>query len=130
MSKIISDFQKDQLKLLNSKKSKPIPSFSAGDSVSVKYKISEGKTSRIQIFTGVVIAKTKSRDHYSATATVRKLSGGIGVERKFHLNSPLVTEIEVLKRGKVNRAKIYYIRDLTGKSSRIKEKVDFSSSSS
>lgn len=126
MSKIISDFEKNQLASLLSQKVKPLPQFSAGDTISVKYKITEGKTSRIQIFTGVVIAKTKSQNHYSATVTVRKMSSGVGVERKFHLNSPLVTEIEVLKKGEVNRAKIYYIRKLTGKSSRIKEKIDFS----
>jgi ribosomal protein L19 len=77
---------------------------------------------------GVVIAKTKSFDNYNATFTVRKISSNIGVERKFNLYSPLISSIEILKQGKVRRAKLYYLRDLRGKASRIKDKLDFQDS--
>jgi large subunit ribosomal protein L19 len=72
-----------------------------------------------------VIAKTKSISNYAATFTVRKISSGIGVERKFPIYSPLLAGIEILKQGVVRRAKLYYLRSLTGKASRIKEKLDF-----
>jgi large subunit ribosomal protein L19 len=98
---------------------------SEGDTVKVKYKITEGATTRIQVFIGVVIARTKSFSNYNATFTVRKMSGNIGVERKFTLYSPLIAGIEISKQGVVRRAKLYYLRNLTGKASRIKEKLDF-----
>jgi large subunit ribosomal protein L19 len=106
-----------------------IAKFKVGDTVAVKYKITEGATTRIQAFNGIVIAKTKSTKNYSATFTVRKISSGIGVERKFAFYSPLLSSVEVLKQGVVRRAKLYYLRDLTGKASRIKEKFTFDSSS-
>ncbi len=125
MSNIIDSFNKQELEKLKSLKASPIKPFNVGDNVSVKYKITEGSSTRIQAFNGVVIAKSKSLDNYSATFTVRKISSGVGVERKFMLHSPLVSEVEILKKGVVRRAKLYYLRSLTGKASRIKEKLDF-----
>lgn len=120
---LIQQFEQSQLEKLKSEK-KDIPKFNVGDTVSVKYKITEGTTTRLQAFQGVVIAKTKDDSNFNATFTVRKISSGIGVERKFVLYSPLVESIEVLKNGVVRRAKLYYLRELTGKAARIKEKID------
>ncbi|MBL6664639.1 MAG: 50S ribosomal protein L19 [Rickettsiales bacterium] len=125
MKNYIKDFDKSQIEKLNKDRGFKIPKFKAGDTVSVKYKIVEGANSRIQAFNGVVIARSKDESNYCATFTVRKISGGIGVERKFTLYSPLIAGIEVLKRGVVRRSKLYYLRDLTGKASRIKEKLQF-----
>jgi large subunit ribosomal protein L19 len=102
-----------------------INKFNVGDTVKVQYKITEGATTRIQVFMGVVIARSKSFDNYNATFTVRKSSSGIGVERKFMLYSPLIAGVGLVKQGVVRRAKLYYLRNLTGKASRIKEKLDF-----
>ena len=102
-----------------------VPKFKVGDTLSVKYKITEGDSTRIQAFNGIVIARTKSTNNFNATFTVRKISSGIGVERKFVLYSPLIAGVELLKQGDVRRAKLYYLRKLTGKASRIKEKLDF-----
>ena len=97
-----------------------LPSFSAGDTVTVHYKIKEGGKERTQLFKGVVIQrKGKST---TETFTVRKISSGIGVERIFPVLSPAVEKIEVNKEGSVRRARIYYLRGLTGKKARIKEK--------
>ncbi|MBM3590196.1 MAG: 50S ribosomal protein L19 [Alphaproteobacteria bacterium] len=125
MKNIISDFNKSQLKKIQEQSGFKVPNFKAGDTVSVKYKITEGDTARLQAYNGVVIARTKSSENYNATFTVRKISSGVGVERKFNLYSPLLAGIEVLKQGDVRRAKLYYLRNLTGKASRIKEKLDF-----
>lgn len=125
MTNIISEFNKDQVNKINESRNFKVPNFKAGDTVNVKYKITEGANTRIQAFKGVVIAKSKDDTNYSATFTVRKVSSGIGVERKFTLYSPLIDDIEVLKQGVVRRAKLYYLRKLTGKASRIKEKLDF-----
>lgn len=125
MKNIISDFNQKQLKKIQETSGYVIPNFKAGDTVSVKYKITEGDTTRLQAFNGVVIARTKSTNNYNATFTVRKISSGVGVERKFNLYSPLLAGIEVLKQGDVRRAKLYYLRNLTGKASRIKEKLDY-----
>ena len=92
----------------------------AGDSVKVHVKIREGEKERIQIFPGVVIKKTKGLN--KARFIVRKISGGIGVERTFPLFSPSIDKIEVITRGRVRRAKLYYLRDRRGKSARIAEK--------
>jgi large subunit ribosomal protein L19 len=97
-----------------------LPSFSAGDTVKVHVKIKEGEKERIQAFQGVVISKRKGSSH--ATFTVRKVSYGIGVERIFPMHSPIIDKIEILNRGRVRRAKIYYLRKLRGKAARIKEK--------
>ena len=124
MKNLIKAFEQEQLKKINAAR-KPFPKFKVGDTVSVKYKIAEGASTRLQAFQGVVIAKAKGDDHYSATFSLRKISSGIGVERKFITNSPLIDSIEVLKQGVVRRAKLYFLRNLTGKASRIKEKLDF-----
>ena len=97
-----------------------LPNFSPGDTVKVHVKIKEGEKERIQAFQGVVISKRKGSSN--ATFTVRKVSYGIGVERIFPMHSPIIDKIEVLTRGRVRRAKIYYLRKLRGKAARIKEK--------
>jgi large subunit ribosomal protein L19 len=130
MKNIILEFNKSQVNKIKESSGFKIPNFKVGDTVSVKYKITEGDNTRIQAFNGVVIARTKSNDNYNATFTVRKISSGIGVERKFNLYSPLIAGIEILKQGDVRRAKLYYLRNLTGKASRIKEKFDFLDSAS
>ena len=125
MKKLLENFNKAQAEKAKSTAGYNIPNFKSGDTVSVKYKITEGDTTRIQAFNGIVIARTKSPSNYNATFTVRKISSGVGVERKFNLYSPLIAGIEVLKQGDVRRAKLYFLRNLTGKASRIKEKLDF-----
>lgn len=100
---------------------KQLPQFGAGDTVTVHYKIKEGNKERIQNFRGVVI-QVKG-EGATKTFTVRKMSGNVGVERIFPINSPFIDEIEVNKVGKVRRARIYYFRELTGKKARIKEKI-------
>lgn len=100
--------------------SKDFPEFKAGDTVTVHYKIKEGNKERVQNYRGVVLQRKGSGQN--ETFTVRKMSGGVGVERIFPLNSPFIEEIEVNKRGHVRRARIFYLRQLTGKKARIKEK--------
>ena len=100
---------------------KKLPEFFTGDIVKVGVRITEGKRDRIQYFEGVCIAK-KSRD-INSSFTVRKISFGEGVERTFALYSPIVNSIKVVRTGKVRRAKLYYLRDRTGKSARIAEKI-------
>ncbi len=97
-----------------------LPDFSAGDTVKVYVKIKEGEKERIQVFQGVVISKRKGTTN--ATFTVRKVSYGVGVERIFPLHSPIIDKIEVVTRGRVRRAKIYYLRKLKGKAARIRER--------
>ncbi|MBQ4407900.1 MAG: 50S ribosomal protein L19 [Bacteroidales bacterium] len=97
------------------------PKFNSGDTVTVSYKIVEGNKERIQQFRGVVIQRKGAG--ISATFTVRKMSGNIGVERIFPVESPFIDKVEVNKRGRVRRARIYYVRELTGKKARIKEKI-------
>ena len=97
------------------------PSFAPGDTVVVQVKVREGDRERQQAFEGVVIAK-RNRGLNSAF-TVRKISSGVGVERAFQLHSPLIASIEVKRRGDVRRAKLYYLRERSGKSARIKEKL-------
>jgi len=125
MKKLLENFNKAQAEKAKSTAGYNIPNFKSGDTVSVKYKITDGETVRIQAFNGIVIGRTKAKNNYNATFTVRKISSGIGVERKFTLHSPLLSGIEILKSGDVRRAKLYYLRNLTGKASRIKEKLDF-----
>ena len=100
---------------------KQFPEFKAGDTVTVAYKIIEGTKERIQLYRGVVIKIAGHED--KRRFTVRKMSGTVGVERIFPLNSPNIDSIEVNKVGKVRRAKLYYLRKLTGKKARIKEKL-------
>ncbi|WP_227428998.1 50S ribosomal protein L19 [Psychrobacter sp. I-STPA6b] len=97
------------------------PSFAPGDTVVVQVKVREGERERLQAYEGVVIAK-RNRGINSAF-TVRKISSGIGVERAFQLHSPLIDSIEVKRRGDVRRAKLYYLRERSGKSARIREKL-------
>ncbi len=99
---------------------KDLPSFRPGDNVAVSYKIKEGAKERIQTFKGDVIQINGIGS--TKTFTVRKLSNGVGVERIFPFNSPIIDTIKVLKRGKVRRAKLYYLRDLVGKKAKIKER--------
>ena len=128
MSNLIQEFEKEQIKKINQargKESNYVPDFKVGDTITVKYKITEGTTTRLQAFTGIVIAKSRSFSNYSSSFTVRKISKTIGVQREFVLYSPLISSIELIKKGTIRRAKLYYLRDLTGKASRIKEKLDF-----
>ncbi len=113
MSNIIDQLEKEQLK--------QIPDFGPGDTVVVQVKVKEGERERIQAFEGIVIAK-RTRGLNSAF-TVRKISHGTGVERVFQTHSPIISEIQVKRRGDVRRAKLYYLRDLTGKAARIKENL-------
>ena len=96
------------------------PEFKAGDTITVHYKIKEGNKERIQQFRGVVLQRKGSGN--TETFTVRKISGNVGVERIFPTTSPFIEKIEVNKRGKVRRARIFYLRQLTGKKAKIKEK--------
>jgi len=114
MSNIIDQLNAEQLRT-------DIPDFSAGDTVIVKVRIKEGEREREQAFEGIVIAK-RNRGLHSAF-TVRKISNGVGVERVFQMHSPTVASVEVKRRGDVRRAKLYYLRELTGKAARIKEKL-------
>jgi len=97
-----------------------LPHFAPGDTVKVHVKIKEGEKERIQVFQGVVIGRRNGMTN--ATFTVRKVSYGVGVERIFPLHSPIIDKIEVVAKGKVRRAKIYYLRNLRGKAARIKER--------
>ncbi|MFM2486510.1 50S ribosomal protein L19 [Celerinatantimonas yamalensis] len=115
MSNIIKALEQEQMK-------QDIPAFSAGDTVVVQVKVKEGNRERLQAFEGVVIAKRNRGLHSSFT--VRKISSGEGVERVFQTHSPLIDSIAVKRRGDVRRAKIYYLRNLSGKKARIKEKLD------
>ena len=114
MSNIIAEIEAEQL-------NKDIPVFSAGDTVVVSVRVKEGERERLQAFEGVVIA-IRNRGLNSAF-TVRKISNGEGVERVFQTHSPLIAKVDVKRRGKVRRAKLYYLRGLTGKAARIKEKL-------
>ena len=109
----IQQLEKEQMRLDH-------PAFGPGDNVKVHVKIKEGEKERIQVFQGVVISKRKGSTN--ATFTVRKVSYGVGVERIFPLHSPAIDKIEVITRGRVRRAKIYYLRKLRGKAARIKER--------
>ena len=97
-----------------------LPEFRAGDTIRVHVRVVEGNKQRIQVFQGVVIARRGGGTRESFT--VRKISGGIGVERVFPLHSPSIDKIEVVRRGKVRRAKLYYLRELRGKAARIEER--------
>lgn len=99
--------------------SKEIPTFKAGDNITVYYTIKEGEKQRTQFFKGDVIQRKGSGS--TETFTIRKISHSIGVERIFPINSPLIEKIEINKKGKVRRARIFYLRELTGKKARIKE---------
>ena len=114
MSKIIAELEQSQLK-------DDIPEFSPGDTVVVQVRVKEGNRERLQAYEGIVIAK-RNRGLNSAF-TVRKISHGEGVERVFQTHSPTVAGISIKRRGDVRRAKLYYLRELSGKAARIKEKL-------
>lgn len=120
MNKLQQFEQTQQEKLSN----KEIPNFAAGDTVRVDVRIVEGNKERIQAFEGVCIAR--NNDGLNSSFTVRKISNGEGVERIFPLYSPRVEAIKLVRRGDVRRAKLYYMRELSGKAARIREKRDFS----
>lgn len=109
---IIEQIEKENLK-------GSVPEFNVGDTVKVSFKVIEGTKERIQAFEGIVIARKSSG--IRETFTVRRVSYGIGVERTFPLHSPKVADIKVVRRGKVKRAKLYYLRDLTGKAAKVEE---------
>ncbi|MCM3386730.1 50S ribosomal protein L19 [Ureibacillus chungkukjangi] len=112
MSNIITEITKEQLR-------SDLPSFRPGDTVRLHVKVVEGTRERIQLFEGVVIKRRGGG--ISETFTVRKISYGVGVERAFPVHTPKITKLEVIRRGKVRRAKLYYLRNLRGKAARIKE---------
>ncbi|MXQ53206.1 50S ribosomal protein L19 [Shimazuella alba] len=114
MQQLIRSLTEEQLK-------QDIPLFRAGDTLRVHVKVKEGQRERIQLFEGVVIQRRGGG--ISATFTVRKISYGVGVERTFPLHSPRLDKIEVIRRGKVRRAKLFYLRKLRGKAARIKERM-------
>ena len=117
---LIQELEKEQLNKL--RESKQIPDFAPGDTVRVNVKISEGTRERVQAYEGVVIGRSGSGINESFT--VRKISYGEGVERVFPVYSPTIESISVVKKGKVRRAKLYYLRDRRGKSARIAERID------
>ena len=117
---IIEKIESEQIE----KMGKTIPSFGSGDTVKVGYKITEGERTRIQNYEGVVISR-KGGSTLSASFTVRKISFGEGVERVFPLYSTNIDSITVLRRGRVRRSKLYYLRSLRGKSARIAEKTSY-----
>ena len=109
---VLEKIEQDQMK-------KDIPAFRPGDNVRVHVKIKEGDKERVQVFEGTVIARRKAANH--STFTVRKVSFGHGVERIFPLHSPIIDKIEVVRSGRVRRAKLYYLRGLKGKAARVRE---------
>ena len=113
MSKLIDELDRASLR-------SDVPTFRPGDSVKVHVKVVEGNRSRVQVFAGVVISR--SGDGLRESFTVRKVSFGVGVERTFPVHTPIISKIEVVTRGDVRRAKLYYLRDLRGKAAKIKEK--------
>ena len=115
---IIDDIEREQMKEISEKRD--VPEFSAGDTMKVHLKVVEGTRERIQIFEGLCIAK--SNRALNSTFTVRKISNGEGVERVFPVYSPLINKLEVVRRGDVRRAKLYYLRGRSGKKARIAEK--------
>ena len=110
----------------NSSKRDDIPAFRPGDTVKVHVKVVEGSRSRVQVFQGVVIRRQGGG--LQETFTVRKVSFGVGVERTFPVHTPIVDKVEVVTRGDVRRAKLYYLRELRGKAAKIKEKRDIPAS--
>ncbi len=117
---LIAQLEAEQVKAL----AKDIPDFSAGDTLRVGYKVTEGTRSRVQAYEGVCIARNNGSG-IAASFTVRKISFGEGVERVFPLHSPNIDTITVVRRGKVRRAKLYYLRERRGKAARIGEKTNY-----
>jgi large subunit ribosomal protein L19 len=115
---IIDEIEQEQIKEITEKRM--VPDFGAGDTLKVHLKVVEGTRERIQVFEGLCIAR--SNRSLNSSFTVRKISNGEGVERVFPVYSPLIEKLEVIRRGDVRRSKLYYIRSLSGKKARIKEK--------
>ena len=113
MTNVLNELVSDKLR-------SDVPAFRAGDTIKVYVKVVEGNRSRIQVFAGVVISRTG--DGIRQSFTVRKVSYGVGVERTFPVHSPVIEKIVVVSRGRVRRAKLYYMRDLRGKAARIRER--------
>ena len=111
---LVDVLEKEQIKT-------EIPEFNVGDTVKVSYKIIEGDKERIQVYEGVVIARKNGS--IRETFTVRRISFGIGVERVFPIHSPNIAKIEVVRKGKVRRSKLYYLRERTGKAAKVKEQI-------
>ena len=114
MSNIIEQIEREYMK-------KEIPAFNVGDTVKVFVKVVEGSRERLQAFEGIVISKKNGS--VRETFTVRRVSFGVGIERSFPLHSPRIDRIEVVRRGRVRRAKLYYLRKLSGKAAKIAEKI-------
>ena len=117
---VIEQIEKGEIDRLVAER--PVPEFAPGDTVRVHFKVVEGERERVQIYEGVVIARTNKA--LNSSFTVRKISYGEGVERVFPMHSPRIDSIDVVRRGRVRRAKLYYLRGLTGKRARIAEKQD------
>lgn len=120
-NKVIKMLESEFVQPGENQAAKVIPTFSSGDTVIVQIKVKEGERTRVQSFEGVVIAK-RNRG-YNSAFTVRKISHGVGVERVFQTYSPIIESIELKRRGDVRRAKLYYMRELSGKAARIREKL-------
>lgn len=116
MSDIIREIEEEQ-------KKKELPVFNTGDTVRVHNKIKEGNRERVQVFEGTVLKK-QGGNNSRATFTVRKISNGVGVEKTWPIHSPFIEKVEVVRRGKVRRAKLFYLRKLTGKRAKVKEAID------
>ena len=114
MNEIIKNIEEAQMKA-------EVPAFNVGDTVRVSAKIKEGNRERIQVFEGTVLKKQGTG--VRSTFTVRKISNGVGVEKTYPLHSPKIASITVVRKGKVRRAKLYYLRNLTGKAAKVKEKI-------
>ena len=114
MSNLITEIEKEYMK-------ENVPDFAVGDTVKVYVKVVEGTRERLQAFEGIVIAKKNGG--VRETFTVRRVSFGVGIERTFQLHSPRVDKIELVRHGKVRRAKLYYLRDLSGKAAKIREQI-------
>jgi large subunit ribosomal protein L19 len=115
MNKIVEAFANEQLKT-------EVPAFNVGDTIRVHNRIKEGSRERIQMFEGTVIAKRNGG--VGETFTVRRISYGVGVEKTFPIHSPNVVKVDVIRNGKVRRAKLFYLRDRVGKSAKVKEKIE------
>lgn len=110
----------DKIKLIDNTQARELPAFNPGDTVNIHYRVREGEKERIQQYEGVVISMRGAGA--SRTFTVRKISNNVGVERIFPIVSPYIAQVDIKKRGRVRRAKLYYLRELKGKKARIREK--------
>jgi large subunit ribosomal protein L19 len=116
----------DLIKAIESEQLREVAEFHIGDTVKVHYRIVEGKTERVQVYEGTVIARNNASS--SATFTVRKISYGVGVERVFPLHSPRIERVEMVRRGRIRRSKLYYLRSRKGKAAKVRELIKRKSS--